>query len=129
MSIVDAIRQIAVTIPIDVPGKLPYIKMANRRYIMPQTMRAPSRPERLEARVTSAQKRLIERAAQLRGTSVTDFVVTNLQAAAAATIRDFETLCLRDEERELFVHALLNPPEPNDTAKAAAARYKEQMGM
>ena len=96
---------------------------------MPQTLRIPSRPERLEARVTSAQKRLIEHAAQLRGTSVTDFVVTNLQEAATATIKDFETLCLRDEERQLFVHALLNPPEPNDAARAAAARYKEQMGL
>jgi uncharacterized protein (DUF1778 family) len=55
--------------------------------------------------------------------------VTNLQEAAVATIRDFETLSLRDEERELFVHALLNPLEPNDAAKAAAARYKEQMGL
>ena len=96
---------------------------------MPQTKRDPSRPARLEARVTRAQKRLIEHAAELRGTSVTDFVVTNLQEAAVATIRDFETLSLRDEERELFVHALLNPLEPNDAAKAAAARYKEQMGL
>jgi uncharacterized protein (DUF1778 family) len=115
--------------PIDTTGILPYIQVVNRRYIMPQTMRVPIRSERLEARVTSAQKRLIEHAAQLRGTSVTDFVVTNLQEAAAATIRDFETLCLRDEERELFVHALLNPPEPNDAAKAAVARYKENMGL
>ena len=45
------------------------------------------RAERLEVRTTSAQKRLIERAAGLRGTSVTDFVVSNIQAAAAETIR------------------------------------------
>ena len=35
--------------------------------------------ERLEARVTPAQKRLIERAATLRGTSVTEFVVVSTQ--------------------------------------------------
>lgn len=95
---------------------------------MPQILKVPVRQERLEARVTSDQKRLIERAAQLRGTSVTDFVVAKLQEAAAETIRDFETLHLRDEARELFVHALLNPPEPNEAAKQAAARYKEHMG-
>jgi uncharacterized protein (DUF1778 family) len=91
--------------------------------------KAPGRPERLEARVTSEQKRLIERAAQLRGTSVTDFVVAKLQEAAAATIRDYEILNLRDESRELFVNMLLNPPEPNEAAKSAAAQYKERMGL
>ena len=94
---------------------------------MPQTLRAPIRDQRLEARVTQDQKRLIERAAQLRGTSVTDFVVAQIQEAAAATIRDFETLQLRDEARELFVHTLLNPPEPNAVAKAAMAQHRRRV--
>ena len=94
-----------------------------------RTMKAPSRPERLEARVTPEQKRLIERAAQLRGTSLTDFVVAKLQEAATATIRDYEILNLRDESRELFVNMLLNPPEPNEAAKRAAAQYKDRMGL
>jgi len=84
--------------------------------------------ERLEARVTRQQKRLIERAAYLRGTSVTDFVVASAQQAATATIRDSETLGLRDEAREAFVHALLKPPAPNPAARAAARRYKERRG-
>ena len=84
--------------------------------------------ERLEARVTRQQKRLIERAAYLRGTSVTDFVVASAQQAATATIRDSETLSLRDEAREAFVNALLNPPAPNPAVRAAARRYKERRG-
>jgi len=96
---------------------------------MAQTMRLPSRTERLETRVTPDQKRLFEHAAQLRGTSLTDFVATQMQEAATATIREFETLRLRDEDREVFVNALLNPREPNEVAKAAAARYKERMGL
>ena len=91
-------------------------------------MALAQRAERLEIRTTSAQKRLIERAAQLRGTSVTDFVVSNIQAAAAETIRDFESLFLRDEARGVFVKALLNPPQPNKALKAAAARHKK-MGL
>jgi len=86
------------------------------------------RTERLEVRTTSAQKRLIERAAELRGTSVTDFIVSNIQAAAAETIKEFESLSLREEAREVFVKALLNPPEPNEALLAAAARHK-QMGL
>jgi uncharacterized protein (DUF1778 family) len=48
--------------------------------------------ERLETRVTPDQKRLIESAAALRGSTVTDFGVVSAQQAAADTIRDFETL-------------------------------------
>jgi len=84
--------------------------------------------ERLEARVTREQKRIIERAAELRGTSVTEFVVLSAQQAAAKTIKDFETLRLRGEARKVFVNALLNPPAPNAAAKAAARRYKQRLG-
>ncbi len=61
--------------------------------------RRPRKRERLEARVTANQKRLIERAAQLRETSVTDFLVGTALQAASGTIRDFEMLELRDEAR------------------------------
>ncbi|MGO9274442.1 MAG: DUF1778 domain-containing protein [Terriglobia bacterium] len=37
--------------------------------------RRPREGERLEARVTTNQRRVFERAGQLRGTSVTDFLV------------------------------------------------------
>ena len=84
--------------------------------------------ERLEARVTREQKRMIERAAELRGTSVTEFVVLSAQQAATKTIKDFETLSLRGEARKVFVNALLNPPAPNTAAKAAARRYKQRLG-
>lgn len=79
--------------------------------------------------MTRDQKRLIERAAELRGTSVTEFVVVSAQQAATETIRDFETLSLRDEAREVFVNAILNPPAPNERARAAAQRYKGRMGL
>ncbi|MFZ3217255.1 MAG: DUF1778 domain-containing protein [Candidatus Acidiferrales bacterium] len=93
------------------------------------TLKVPGKPERLEARIAPEQKRLIEKAARLRGTTVTEFVVSKVQEAAIQTVREFETLQLQDESREAFVAALLNPAEPNDAAKRAAARYKEQMGL
>ena len=94
-----------------------------------QVRRQSQKQERLEARLTRGQKRLIERAAQIRGTSVTDFVLASAQEAATETITDFQTLSLRDEAREVFVNALLNPPAPNAPARAAARRYKERMGL
>ena len=83
---------------------------------------------RLEARISPDQKRLIERAASLRGTTVTDFIVASAQQAAAETIRNHESMRLDADARDLFVKAVLNPPAPNRAAKAAAQRYRGRMG-
>ena len=88
----------------------------------------PSKLERLEARITRDQKRIIERAARLRGTSVTEFVVVSAQQAASNTIKDYEMMSLHGEAREPFVNALLNPPAPNAAANRAAERYKQGFG-
>jgi uncharacterized protein (DUF1778 family) len=93
-----------------------------------KTVRHSSKRERLEARVTKDQKRIIERAAEIRGTTLTDFILVSAQQAATQTIKDFEMLTLRDEARAVFVNALLNPPAPNAAAQAAARRYKEGVG-
>jgi uncharacterized protein (DUF1778 family) len=85
--------------------------------------------ERLEARVTPAQKRLIERAAALGGTSVTEFVVASAQEAATRAIKDFDVLHLRDEAREVFLDAVLNPSAPNEVARAAAERYRRRKAL
>jgi uncharacterized protein (DUF1778 family) len=88
----------------------------------------PSRKEeRLEARIAPEQKRLIERAAELRGTTVTEFVILSAQQEAARTIKDFEVLSLSQEAREVFVAAMLNPPPPSEALRAAARRYRKRM--
>ena len=79
--------------------------------------------DRLEARISPVQKKIIERAASLRGTSVTDFVLSAAQQAAMETIRDFEMLSLGGKASQAFVDALLNPPAPNAALRAAAKRH------
>lgn len=91
--------------------------------------RSSGKQERLEARIAPSQKRLIERAAELRGTTVTEFVLISAQEAARKTINEFEVLNLRDDAREVFVQAVLNPAAPNDAARAAAKRYRQRMGL
>ena len=76
-------------------------------------MPAAVKPERLEARVTSEQKELIERAADLEGRSLTDFVVASVAAAAKQVIQEHEILKLAAQDRAVFLAALQNPPEPN----------------
>jgi uncharacterized protein (DUF1778 family) len=83
--------------------------------------------QRLEARVTVAQKRLIERAATLRGTSVTEFVVASAQEAATSAIKDSKVLHLGDQASRFFVDAILNPPAPSEAARAAVERYRKNV--
>jgi uncharacterized protein (DUF1778 family) len=90
--------------------------------------RRSRKAERLEARVTLEQKKMIARAAALRGSSVTEFVVASAQQAAAEAIKDAELLTLHDEARDVFVNAVLHPPAPNEAARKAAQGYKERVG-
>jgi len=94
---------------------------------MSRTMTVPVRSKRIEVRATPEQKRLIERAAQIRGTSVTDFVVNKLQEAASEIVRETESMRLREEDRKVFFSALMRPPAPNKYARAAVARYKKRV--
>jgi uncharacterized protein (DUF1778 family) len=79
----------------------------------------------MEARLLPDQKKRIERAASIRGMSLSDFIVQNADEAAIRTIDQHETWVLNDQDRDIFVAALLNPGEPNDRLKAAFKRSKE----
>ena len=83
--------------------------------------------QRLEARVNPEEKKTIEMAARIRGTTVTDFVVSSAKEAALRTIRENEVLVLGEEARKVFVEILLNPPRPNAKALAAAKRMRREI--
>lgn len=83
--------------------------------------------ERFEARLTTVQKQLIQRAADLLGRSLSDFVVSASQKAARKLIREHNIIKLSVEDSERFAQALLNPPEPSATLKAAAKRYNDMI--
>jgi uncharacterized protein (DUF1778 family) len=89
-------------------------------------MERESKKERLEARLTPEQKKHIEHAARIKGTSVSDFVVLSAADAALRTIREQEVLTLNERARAVFVNALLRPPAPSRRLVAAARRYKER---
>ncbi|MGE0184049.1 MAG: DUF1778 domain-containing protein [Parvularculaceae bacterium] len=82
-----------------------------------------ARPERLEARVSADQKALFQRAADLSGRNLTDFIVTALQSAATVEIERHAMLKLAADDSAAFVDAVLNPPAPNAALRKAAKRY------
>jgi uncharacterized protein (DUF1778 family) len=78
----------------------------------------------LEISLSSEQKYLFEHAAALEGISLTEFVIASLQAASIARINE-QSLCLSGNASEVFTNLVTNPPEPNESARAAATRYKK----
>jgi uncharacterized protein (DUF1778 family) len=91
---------------------------------MREVTQATARTARLEARVTDDQKALFQRAADLTGRSLTDFVVSSAQEIAARTVREREVLTLSGLDRKVFLDALLNSPSPSKCLRRAASRYK-----
>jgi len=90
--------------------------------------RSPLRDERLEARISRDQKALFQRAAELQGRTLTDFVVASVHEAAIRTIEDIQVIRLGEEDSRRFADALLNPRRPDEGLRAAARRYIEAIG-
>ncbi len=84
------------------------------------------RSSRLEARIDSGQKALIERAAALQGCSLSNFIIASAREAAIKTIKEHEVIRLAGPDREAFVAALINPPRPTKKMREAARRYKKE---
>jgi uncharacterized protein (DUF1778 family) len=84
--------------------------------------------ERLEARITPEQKALFQRAAALRGLSLTDFVVSSVQAAAEDTISTREVIHLSARDSLIFAEEILNPSPPNEALRAAFEEYRRFFG-
>ena len=82
-----------------------------------------ARSERVQARINPEAKRVLERAASLRGMSLSDFMVSSAYDAATRTIKDHQVISLSARDSEAFALALSNPPAPNAALKRAKERY------
>jgi uncharacterized protein (DUF1778 family) len=87
-----------------------------------------ARDERLEARISRDQKALFQRAAELQGRTLTDFIIASVNDAAVRVIDEAQTIRLSAKDSRAFAEGLLNPREPNARLKAAAQRYLKLVG-
>lgn len=85
--------------------------------------------ERLEARITRAQKALLKQAAEIQGRTLSDFIVQAASEAATKVVQQQQVITLTAKEQAVFVQALLNPPAPGPRLRAAARRYRKVMGQ
>ena len=89
--------------------------------------KAISKVYRFDARLDENQKTLIQRAADLEGRTMTDFVLHSAKIAAERTIQERAMMILSVRDTETFVNAILNPPEPGPVLRAAARAYKSHV--
>ena len=87
-----------------------------------------SKAYRFDARLNEEQKTLIQRAADIEGRTMTDFVLRSAETAAARTIEERGMLMMSARETEPFVNAILNPADPGPVLRRAARHYKKSLG-
>ena len=69
-----------------------------------------SRTARIEARIAPEALRVVRRAAELQGRSISDFLVAAAQEVAHRTIDEAQMIHLSVEDQQRFVELLLHPP-------------------
>ena len=87
--------------------------------------------ECLELPVNSEQKLLFERAAAVRGQTLTDFVIGVLEQTAGQIVRESEAdsaapLRLSPQDSLTFARTILDPPEPATQVVDAHRRARDR---
>ena len=86
---------------------------------------AEIKDERLQVRLDAQSKDVLQRAANYRHETVSQFVLTSALEEAEKVIRENETITLAAPDWKLFYEALTNPPPPNAALRKAFADYKK----
>ena len=87
--------------------------------------RANLKEERIHLRLSTATKKKIERAAEIAGSTVTDFVIAAISKKADQVIEEQERLILSDRNRDVFLEAITGSPPPNKKLKETFRNYKK----
>ena len=77
--------------------------------------------KRMQLRVRPEQKATLMRAAALRNTDLTDFILQLALREAKTVIREAERVPLSERDSLLVLNLLENQPAPNDKLRAAIA--------
>lgn len=83
-----------------------------------------SATSRLEARLPANVHKLLKRAAEIQGRTLTDFVVAAAHEAACRTIEEAEVVRLSIDDQRRLASAVLKPPAPAPALKRAFRRRR-----
>jgi uncharacterized protein (DUF1778 family) len=80
--------------------------------------------ERMELRLAPSAKQVIQRAMSATGLAAGDLAYEG----ARRVLEEHERMLLTGADRDAFLKALLNPPEPTEALVAALKRHRELFG-
>lgn len=83
--------------------------------------------ERMHIRVDSLVKRKLERAAFYTHKSLSEFVLAQALVSAEKIIQEHEAIKLSEQDWEVFLDALENPPRPNEYLRKAFALHQQHV--
>jgi|ERR1700678_2028422 uncharacterized protein (DUF1778 family) len=83
--------------------------------------------ETIELRLRPVQLRRIKQAAELRGESVSEFIISTVCEAADKINESAGSWALTAADSKILVNALLNPPKPNSHMTAAFRSHKARV--
>jgi len=89
---------------------------------------AEAKDDRLQVRLTADAKAVLQRAANYRHKTVSQFVLATALAEAEKVIRENEAVSLSGADWKVFYDALNNPPAPNAALRKAFAKYQKAAG-
>ena len=102
--------------------KMPYTWRRNEvRHVIRH--RPSHRPHRSQGQPGNLA--IIRRAAEIQGRSLSDFVITAAQEAAAQAIERAQVIRLSMEDQQAFVDAILRPPPLTPAMERAIERHRE----
>jgi uncharacterized protein (DUF1778 family) len=78
---------------------------------------ATVRSERIELRTKPELKSIIMRAAQIRNTTLSAYLLDSALQKAQADIQNTENILLNEEDRELFYSLMAAPPPANEALR------------
>ena len=88
---------------------------------------ATEQPSRLEARLPASVYATLKRAAELKGRTLSDFVVSAAHEAARRAIEEEGIIRLSAEDQRRFAEALIKSPTANQKLKRALRRHREEV--
>lgn len=85
-----------------------------------------SKNNRIDLRVTPEQKQLLEQAASIKGISLSAYTLSYLLEIAQKDINNYEKLVLSNQDRDLLLSAIENPPSLQGKLAIAIKEYRQK---
>lgn len=72
---------------------------------------------RIELRIKDDDKKLLQKAAELKGLTLSAYIISNILTSARNEVEMGESIILNNSDRDFFFNLIENPPAPTKALK------------